>query len=113
MNRSLQTRPSASSKVRHASIVIGLALGMTACTGVNANAPDSSVRRTVIAFSAADDLWMDENQHRYANDIEIYNSREHSDLWMPAESVPSEAAERKRETPRLRSFVDRSTADHL
>jgi hypothetical protein len=101
------------SKVSHVSIVIGLALGMTACTGLNTQAPDSSVRPTVIAFTATDDLWMGKDEHRFAGDIEIHNSREHSDLWMPAESVQTPAPERKRETPRLRSFVERSTADRL
>ena len=113
MNRSLQTQPYASSKVRHVSIVIGLALGLSACTGLTAQAPDSSVRPTVIALTATDGLWMGEDEQRFASDIEIYNSREHSDLWMPAESVQTDAPERKRETPRLRAFVDRATADHL
>lgn len=96
-------------------VVAGLALGMTACTGLNAQT-QSSTLEPVIGLSATDELWVDSSQHRPSNEAEVVNhSRQSADLWTPAPSAAPEPepVERKRVTPRLEAFVDRTTAGQL
>lgn len=101
-------------KASRALIVTGLALSMTACTGLNAQTQSSTLDRTALGLSATDGLWIAGSQHRPLNEAEVVNhSRQSADLWMPAPSSTPEPVERKRDTPRLEAFVDRATASHL
>lgn len=95
-------------------VVAGLALGTTACTGLNAQTQSSTLDPSVIGLSATDGLWVGSSQHRPPNEAEVVNhSRQSADLWMPAPSAAPEPVERKRVTPRLEAFVDRTTAGQL
>ncbi|MBT8467492.1 MAG: hypothetical protein KJN97_01980 [Deltaproteobacteria bacterium] len=95
-------------------VVAGLALGMTACTGLNAQTQSSTLDPTVIGLSATDGLWVGSSQQRQSNDAHVaIHSRQSGDLWMPAPSAAPERVERSRVTPRLEAFVDRTTASQL